>query len=237
MIVRSLRLSLPVALLFCLSGPLCAASPSHATDKVYCIATLSIDPSKSDEFESYLNSARIFRTKRGVDLVAGYRIQFGEDATRLVIWSASDAQKLREALSATPPDTHRIVQSETVEMAELNAVASSKSPADEGISRPGKVFAIVWVSIDPSKHDNFVRALKSELPIQSKYGVDLVASYHVQIGNMAREIDVWSATDAETIRRGFYAPDSDVPAFNSIIKGERIEIGELITLPASAQNR
>ena len=231
-----LRLSLPVTLLVCLSGPLSVAGASHATDKVYGVATLSIDPSKSDEFEDYLSAVRALCSQRGVNLVASYRIQFGEDATRLVIWSTSDAEKLRGALSAPAPDPHRIVQSETVEMAELNAVVSPELPADNDASPLAKVFAIVWVTIDPSKHDNFIQALKSELPIESKYGVTLVASYHVQVGNMAREIDVWSAKDAETIRRGFYAPDSDVPAFSSIIKAERIEIGELITLAASHHN-
>ena len=207
--------------------------------KVFAIARLTIDPAHADDFPSYLLAASASRRKYGVDLVASYEIQFGEDTDRIVIWSAADAEALRQSLGtgvSLAPNLRDLVLSETVEVAEQNPIRAATPPDSSGKPKPETVFAIVWVSIRAAQHGNFVATLENQPALLTRYGVRLVASYHIQLGNLAREVDIWSASDAESIRRGFYAPDTDIPAFRPIIESERIEIGlsvEQSTQPGS----
>jgi hypothetical protein len=209
------------------------AAPSSAADAlVYGIATVSIDSTKADQYPKYLQAERVIQAKHGVKFVASYQVQFGEDLSRQInIWSAPDAEILRRGLGAKDafaPQLREIVQTEVVEVAERNPVSPLTVRSSTSASgQPSTVYAIAWVTIDSTKHDKFVDALRGEPPMQAKHGVTFVASYHIQLGNTSRELDIWSAPDAEIIRRSFFAPDAAAPGLYEVVKKEGVEIAEL----------
>lgn len=159
-------------------------------------------------------------------------MQFGEDCARQVnIWSAPDVETIRRGLTAKDPATtelRKILKSETVEIAVLNPIAPNAAQPGKSVTTSSeKIYALTSVTIDPSMHQEFIEQVRGERAIQGGHGVDFVASYHVQIGDTAREIDIWSASDAETIRRSFFVPDAASSTLDQVIRKEGVEIAVL----------
>lgn len=72
-----------------------------------------------------------------------------------------------------------------------------------------------------------MEALRSEAPTEAKHGVNLVSSYHIEIGDTVREIAIWFAADAETIRQSFFNGSPEAPGFAEVIKKKGVEIAAL----------
>ena len=68
-----------------------------------------------------------------------------------------------------------------------------------------------------------MEALRSEAPTEA----NLVASYHIEIGDTVREIAIGFAADAETIRQSFFNGSPEAPGFAEVIKKEGVEIAAL----------
>jgi hypothetical protein len=238
MLKEALMNDLTIRLLAGMACALLALSKAVAADtstttpaKVYAIATVSVDSTQIDQYPKHLRAERAINARHGVELVASYRIQFGEDCdSEINIWSAPDAESLRRGLSANEryaPELRQMIRSEVVEIATLNPLDFVKSRSVGNASAPNQTaFGLVLVTIDSAKHGKFVEAMRAETSLEAKHGVNLVASYHIELGDTAGELDVWSAADSETIRQSFfYGPEA--PGFAEVIKKEAVEIAGL----------
>lgn len=202
---------------------------------VYAIETVTIDQTMAKDLQDHLRTLRALRAKQGVALVAAYQVQFGSDISRVIeIWSGQDAEVLRRGLShkdSFTPEIRKMITSDLIEVAELSPVPPLMDPAI--LHAKMKAYAIITVAIDPSKHEKFVSEMRGQRAVYAQQGIHFVGSYHVQLGNTDREIDIWAAEDAETFRRGFFAPDPNPkPGMFDEIKKSSAEIAELISLDA-----
>lgn len=212
-----------------LSSAIAADISTTTPVEIYAIATVTVDLTQVPQYPKHLRAERAINAKNGVELVASYQIQFGEDSAREInIWAGADAESLRRGLSAKElytPELRQMIESEVVEIATRNPIDAVK-PRSVGSSSAPKpmVFGLATVTIDSAKHEKFVEALRGEPPLEAKHGVNFVASYHIELGDTAREFDVWSAVDSETIRQSFYYGDAEARGLEEVIKKEGVVI-------------
>jgi hypothetical protein len=116
--------------------------------------------------------------------------------------------------------TRLLVLAATLAFSAANTRAADTAPT------ASKVYAIVTVYIDPAEYDLYLDLVRNLLPSLARQGIELVGSYSIQFGESAREIDIWSGPDAETIRRAFFAKGLSGPDVYRAVKREVIEIAD-----------
>jgi hypothetical protein len=195
----------------------------------YAVSTLDLKWNRDKEFRSVLTEVIPLLREHGVRLVRGWISAIGQYRKVVGVWEAASHGDFLTAFAdpklAAYRDRLEALGSATMDFATLLVEGPRKISPD---ARRGGVICTGTVTIQPGQAAQFAKILVDSLPTMAGHGVILEASYHTQIGNRNRVLDVWWAPSANSVYSALSDPLLDAPAevldYSTAMAGELVEI-------------
>ncbi len=215
--------------------PVPTGSASESTTK-FAIVTLDLKWTKDKEFRDVMTAVIPLLAKHGVKLVRCWIAAVGQYRKVVSVWEASTHGDFLTAFADPTLDNFRdrtnALGSATVEFASLLVAGPKKISPD---ARRHGVIVTGTVTIQAGAAPQFAKILVDSFPTMGRHGVILEASYHTEVGNRNRVLDLWWAPDANSVYAALADPVLDAPAadldYSSTMAGELVEISTELTFP------
>jgi hypothetical protein len=215
-----------------------SATTGTATEstKKYAVVTLELKWTKDKEFRELMTAVIPHLAKHGVTLVRCWISAIGQYRKVVSVWDAPSHSEFLSALSDPMLEKYRdpanALGSATVDFASLLVTGPRKISPD---ARRHGVIVTGTVTIQPGMVEQFSKILVDSFPTMGRHGVILEASFHTEVGNRNRVLDLWWAPDANSVYQALSDPVLDAPAVNldysSTMAGELVEISTELTFP------